>query len=218
VKTIYFVRHGEAEVNVSETFGAEDTPLTDKGREQARSLAERCSHLSAEVMLVSTMERAKETASYISRLVDTPVEFSDSIRERKRPSSLIGKHREEPEANRLHEQWTGSFFKEGIRVEDAENFQDLKERAKNILAYLEDRPEGRILIVMHGFMMRMLFAYIIFGETLTASEFYKFIRAVRSVENTGLSVVLYDPEGERETVYPRGKWSIRIWNDHAHLG
>ena len=31
-------------------------------------------------------------------------------------------------------------------------------------------------------------------------------------------IVLYDPKGERETVYPRGKWSIQIWNDHAHLG
>ena len=218
MKTIYFVRHGEAEVNVSETFGAEDTPLTEKGRKQAQVSAKRCAHLKAEVMFVSTMERARETASFVSELIDISTVPSDLFRERKRPSSLIGKHREEPEANLLHEQWTDSFFTENSRVEDGENFEDLKERAGNILAYLKTRPEETILVVMHGFMMRMLFAYIIFGDALTAAEFYKFIRAVRSVENTGISVVLYDPEGEQKTVYPRGKWSIRIWNDHAHLG
>ena len=122
MKTVYFVRHGEAEVNVSETFGAEDTPLTEKGRKQARASAERCAHLSAEVMLVSTMERAKETASFVSGLIDIPIVSSDLFRERKRPSSLVGKHREESEANLLHERWAGSFFTEGTRVGDGENF------------------------------------------------------------------------------------------------
>lgn len=39
-KTIYFVRHGQAEHNVSNNFSLPDPHLTELGLEQARSLAD----------------------------------------------------------------------------------------------------------------------------------------------------------------------------------
>ena len=218
MKTVYFVRHGEAEVNVSETFGAEDSPLTEKGRTQAQAIAERCAQLPLETMVVSTMARAQETASIISNRIHLPITSSDLFKERRRPMSLVGKRHDDKQAEQLHGQWTDGFFSENLHVEDGENFSDLKERASKILSFLEAQPESHILVVMHGFIMRMIFAHIIFGETLSASEFYKLVRAVRSVENAGITVALYDPSQERTKVYPRAKWSVQIWNDHAHLG
>lgn len=217
MKTVYFVRHGEAEVNVSETFGAENSSLTEKGRDQARALAERCAKLPIDVLIASTMARAQETASFISERSGMPVVSSRLFEERKRPSWLIGKRRDDPVAEKFHEKWTATFFTKQKPVEDGDDFLSLKERAGKAILFLESRPEANILVVMHGFMLRMILARILFGDTLSTNEFYKVIRTFHP-SNAGITVVDYDPSKERETVYPWGTWSVRIWNDQAHLG
>lgn len=217
MKTVYLVRHGEAEVNVSETFAAENSPLTARGREQAEALAERCTRLSVDVLVTSTMTRAQETAGAISEHSKHAVVSSDLFMERRRPDALFGKHRDDKEAKELYERWSEGFFKPDIRVEDGENFADLKKRTGEMLTFLEGRLESNILVVMHGFVLRVLIARIIFGETLTPEEFYRVARAFQTV-NTGITKLEFDPSRERDTVYPRGAWAILAWNDHAHLG
>lgn len=217
MKTIYLVRHGEAEVNVSDSFAAESSPLTERGKEQAEALAERCARLPAEVLIASTMARAHETAEAISKRSKLPIVSSDLFVERTRPSALVGKRRDDPGAKELQEQWSEGFFKPDIRVKDGENFSDLKVRAEKMLMYLENCHESNILVVMHGFVLRVLIARVIFGETLTPEEFYRVARAFQTV-NTGITKLEFDPSRERDTVYPRGAWAILAWNDHAHLG
>lgn len=58
-KTVYFVRHGESEGNVTPVFQTPDSPLSKKGREQAFHIAQRLSRLSFNVLVASPMERAK---------------------------------------------------------------------------------------------------------------------------------------------------------------
>ena len=215
--TIYFVRHGEAEVNVAQTFGAENTGLTERGRQQAHTLAERCSKLSIDCVIVSTMMRAQETASFISERTHIPLVSSELFEERKRPTSLIGKQRDDPQATRLHIQWIDSFFIENKRFEDGENFLDMKARAAKALSFLEMRSEVNILVVMHGFMLRTILARIIFGEALLPQELYMVMRAF-NISNVGITVATLDPSQESERPYPKGKWRILTWNDLAHLG
>ncbi|MBI2613109.1 histidine phosphatase family protein [Candidatus Kaiserbacteria bacterium] len=217
MKTVYFVRHGEAEVNVSSTFGAEDTPLTDKGREQARSVAERCAKLPIDVIIASTMERAQETASIVSRRIELPTEAVELFEERHRPSVLYGKERDNVEANRIYLQWIDAFFTSGNRVEDGDNFLSLKERAGKALSYLQERPEANILVVTHGFFLRTILARIIFGETLSPQELYMVMRTFH-ISNTGITMATFDPAQESERPYPRGPWRVLTWNDQAHLG
>jgi len=119
----------------------------------------------------------------------------------------------------MRDAWLASFYSEsGERVEDGENFSDIMTRAGEALAYLETRPENNILVVAHGFILRTVLSHVLFGKMISPEEFRKFILSVR-VENTGISVLHFDPDGtETYDNMPIKGWFMRVWNDHAHLG
>ncbi|MGE5654148.1 MAG: histidine phosphatase family protein [Bacillota bacterium] len=80
--TIYFVRHGETHYDLAEQRrlkgGMRDlVPLTDKGREQALSAAERLRGMPITRIVTSPMTRAMETAHIIAVALGLPmaVEF-----------------------------------------------------------------------------------------------------------------------------------------------
>ena len=51
VKTVYFVRHGQSEDNVAPVFQSPDSPLNEKGKKQADSIAQRISKLSFDALI-----------------------------------------------------------------------------------------------------------------------------------------------------------------------
>ncbi len=219
MKTVYFVRHGESEANAGrEIYHGEATPLTEKGREQARFIAKRCAKLEAEVLIASTAVRAQQTASFIAESTGLPVEVSGLFTERKQPPELMGRSRTDEDAIRLEHEWALTLLKDGVRVGGGENFADLKARVLEGLRHLHERPEERILVVSHGFFLHMLVALVTLGESLTSAEFNRVAPAVW-MDNTGLTRIEYRDQvftridGERH----RG-WVLRVWNDHAHLG
>ncbi len=218
MKTIYFVRHGESEANVGATlFQGEESLLTVKGHEQARFIAKRCERLTIDALIASPAVRTQATAKYISELIGKAIETESVFTERKLPDHFLGRPCEDPVVNREYEEWERGFFHERIRVGNGENFTDLKARVGKALAYLEKRPESSILVVTHGFFLRMLMAYITFGENLTVDEFKKIIQAFRTA-NTGLTLVESRPHKGGTVVLEAPRWLIRVWNDHAHLG
>ncbi len=201
MKTVYLVRHGESEGNVGLYFqGIDNSPLTERGKEQARFVATRCMNLPVDVMISSPALRTKETAEMISSAIDKPIEWSDLFVER-----------DDPEAAHMEESWDKSLYDEHAPVSDGEHFVPLRSRARAALAYLEKREEQNILVVTHGFFMRAMLAYVIFGETLTGAELKKFIYATRT-ENSGITVITDDSN------VSNSPWRIRVFNDHAHLG
>jgi broad specificity phosphatase PhoE len=206
MKTVYFVRHGESEGNVGPIRQTAVTPLTEKGIVQVKVLAERCSKLPVEIILSSTMVRAKETTEFISEKLSRPIEYSDLFVERRRPTVMLGNPKDHPEAMEADKTIQENFHLPRFRFSDEENFEDLKTRAKEALEHLFNRKEENILVVTHGFFMRIVLAYVLMGEELTAKECVRFIRTV-NMENTGISVFEYE-----------SKWKLWIWNDHAHLG
>ncbi len=218
MKTVYFVRHGESEANVgTPLFQGETSPLTERGHEQARFIAQRCKKLSFESLLASPAVRTQDTAKYISEMTGKKIITEPLLVERALPHELIGKPREDHDVNELYEKWERGFFEEGIRVGTGENFSDLKKRAGKVLEYLAKRPESSLLVVSHGFLLRMIVARVIFGETLTVNEFRLVLQAFRTA-NTGLSHLEYEPKSGGTPGLPPPQWLIRAWNDHAHLG
>lgn len=211
MKKIYFVRHGESEGNMGQIRQTAATSLTEKGKSQASIVAERCAKLPVETIICSTMSRAKETADAILKKVSKPTEYSDLFVERRRPSEVLGKPKDDPVALEVEKEIKLKFHLPGFKFSDEESFEDLKNRALAALAYLAQRPEENILVVTHGFFMRIIIACVVFGEKLTGEEGVKFIRTFH-MENTGISVLMYDKE---DTKTP---WWLWIWNDHAHLG
>lgn len=219
MKTVYLVRHGEAEVNVRNyIYGDENSPLTELGRKQAQQIAQRCEHLKLDLILTSKMLRAKETGAAIAKRNPVPVEESDLFRERKLPSTLLGTDRYDEPLVSKRDAWLAGFYTEGEPIEDGENFLMVRNRAGEALSFLVSRPEENILLVAHGFILRMMLARILFGAAVTPEEL-RTIMLKMQIENTGISMLHYDPEGSQ--IYDNMKrqgWLVRVWNDHAHLG
>ncbi len=212
MKKVYFVRHGESESNAGNLRGTHETPLTEKGREQAAFIAERIAKLPVDILVSSTMTRACDTAGYIAEKIAKDIQFSDLFVEARTALEIRGKPRDSEEAIRVTKLFFENFGKPDWRYSDEENFFDLKERAAKALEFLAARPEENIAVVTHGFFMRIVIAYAVFGEKLTATECQQFTRTFH-MENTGLSILGHDPA--EDALWP---WWLWVWNDHAHLG
>ena len=209
MKKIYFVRHGQSEGNIGPIRQTSATPLTAKGKIQAGIVAKRCAKLPIEVIICSSMARAKQTADRILKESTRPIEYSELVVERRRASEVLGRPKDDPIAQKIENEIRENFYKTGWHFSDEENFDDIKDRALATLQYLKERTENNILVVTHGLFLRVIVACVIFGEELTGKEGEQFMRAL-DMENTGITVLEYDEEKK----WPWGLW---IWNDHAHL-
>lgn len=211
MKTIYFIRHGESEGIANLRYQPSEAPLTERGREQARLIAERCSKLPVEAIISSTMARAQETAAIIAERRGLAVESSDFFRERRLPKELTDRLRAKNGTHEIERAWQMSLADEGPRVSDGENFDDICARAGQGLQHLAARTERHILVSTHESFLRMLIARALFGENVTGQEMKVFMRALR-MENTGITILRHNADD------PSLPWTLWIWNDHAHLG
>lgn len=185
--------------------------LTDTGREQARFIAERAAHLPIDVIITSSFLRATQTASIISERTGIRIEHSELLVERKSPTRLLGMRWLDPDVQKTQHSWERAFYDENQHVEDGETFLQIKQRAQKALSFLETRPESNILVVTHGFFLRILVADVIFGKLLTAKIFEPMDFGMRT-KNTGLTVLQHDANDKHKP------WWLLVWNDHAHLG
>jgi broad specificity phosphatase PhoE len=211
MKTIYFIRHGQSEGNVGPIRQDASTPLTKHGELQAAYMAERCAKLPIELLVSSTMKRAKDTAGIIGKKIHREPVFSDLFVERRRPSVQTGVAINDPHSLEVDQILYQNFATPNFRHSDEENFEDLTERARAALDYLASREEEHIAVVTHGFFMRIVMAAAIFRKELTARECELFMRTFL-MENTGLTILKSSGEDHEPP------WHIWVWNDHAHLG
>ena len=81
---LYLVRHGEAVVNVEPIMGGMrgDTGLTPRGVAQAESLRDRLAatgEIAADILISSTLPRARQTAEIIAGVLNMPVEIREEV-------------------------------------------------------------------------------------------------------------------------------------------
>lgn len=211
MKKIYFVRHGESTGNAGTFRQGPDTPLSDLGLQQARFVADRFKNISIDKLIVSTYERAKQTAEIINAVLNKEMEISDLLVERIKPSRIVGKEKNDPEAmeiDRLNEE---NFHNPDFKFEDGETFAEMKTRASKVLQQCVESGAQHILIVTHGIFLRMLAAYVVLGEELTSHAYWQFYTTLE-VENTSITVFKRDMWRGQE------QWYIESWNDSMHLG
>ncbi len=188
MKTVYFIRHAESEENTGLIQQGASTPLTKNGKLQAEFAAERCKVLGVDLIISSNMIRAVETANIITQKVFKPLEVSELFVERKRPTEVLGKSKDDPEAIRIGNITWDNFHVPDFRHSDEEN----------------------ILVVTHGFFMRVIMAYVLFRDNLTAYECQQCIR-IFHIDNIGITTLCHDKSKDPS-------WWLEVWNDHAHLG
>ena len=80
--TFYLVRHGESEANAARRFaGQSDSPLTERGRRQAETVARELATVRFDKVVSSDLSRTRETAEVIARSQGIPVEIVPDLRE-----------------------------------------------------------------------------------------------------------------------------------------
>jgi broad specificity phosphatase PhoE len=79
--TIYIVRHGQSEANVSKLHGL-NTKLSPKGQEQAKKLSKKFQDIHFDAIFSSPLVRAKETVRFIAEEQKLEVLTKEALRER----------------------------------------------------------------------------------------------------------------------------------------
>jgi len=145
MKHLYFCRHGESEMNVLMQYaGQVDTPLTDRGREQAALAGNHADTLGLDLVVSSPLVRALETAQIIAAEANYPVDkiITNQLFMERSYGSLAGKSYEVPQ------DWAN--------YPDIETDDALMARVRAALDYLHTLDADTILVVSHGDFGTML--------------------------------------------------------------
>ncbi len=206
MKKIYFVRHGESEGNIGPVRQSPETNLTSTGLKQAHILAERLSHINFDILVSSPFVRTYETAKIISEKTHREIILNDLIIERKRPSEQIGQLKSS-ESNIQSELEYAKAFVENKKYKDGESFEEIRDRAKQALEFLDGQDYDSAVVVTHGIFLKVICGFVLLGEQLNAENCFKLIKNLKA-HNTGITVIQKDSNNN---------WRVMVINDYAHF-
>jgi broad specificity phosphatase PhoE len=202
VYTFVFLRHGESVGNAESRWqGQSDYELTEKGRAQARLLAQRwkLEGMKFASIISSPLMRAKETAEIIASALDLSVEFNPILLERN-VGEMEGLTAEE--VRKVPQPpYITPYDSIGGR---GEGDWALFLRAGQALHDLLHKPAGCYLIVSHGGLLNQIMHAIVGIAPHVDPSGVRF-----RFENTAFARVAYFPHQHR--------WAIDAVNDHTHL-
>lgn len=93
---IFLVRHGETTGDIEDRYGGDyDDPLTEKDKEQSKSLASKLKNKDIEIIYHSSRIRATETAKILSETLKIEIKSIRALRERNNYGVLTGLTRKE---------------------------------------------------------------------------------------------------------------------------
>lgn len=202
VYNFVFLRHGESIGNAESRWqGQSDYALTERGRAQARALAERWKSEAAKFDLIvsSPLVRAKETAEIIASALGAKIELDPLLLERN-IGEMEGLTMEEVRKIPQPPYITPYDPIGG----EGEGDWALFLRAGQALHDLVLRTPGSYLIVSHGGLLNQLMNAIIGIAPHVDPSGVRF-----RFENTAFARVIYFPYQHR--------WVIDTVNDRAHL-
>jgi broad specificity phosphatase PhoE len=190
---VYFVRHGETDLNARHLHQAPSTPLNERGVDQARTVGEYLRPMNPDVLISSPYERAAQTARVIGLSLGITAVFKDIFREVERPSFLSGRSLYHPYTlwyliltalHRNNPRW---------RYKDAENFSDIYTRVHKSLEYIESIIEeyDSIVIVSHSAYIMLMVLYMCHSQTLSARELVQVLLNINQLKNCKVSHVEY---------------------------
>jgi broad specificity phosphatase PhoE len=171
---VYFVRHGQAEHNVSLTMNGDpnkEVHLTELGKKQVEEAAEKLKDVDFEVIFISELVRTKETAEIINKYHDVELKVDKRINEL--VSGLEGKTSKEW-ISLVGDRYTG-------RVNDGESFQDIKKRVASFLDDLKGMNYKTVLVSTHQDVVSAVVGYfkkvsdeVMFDTKAKNAEIFKF--------------------------------------------
>jgi len=159
---VYFVRHGETDLNRRHIHQSPNTPLSSRGREIVVSTAEGLRVVNPDILVSSEYTRAIESARIIGLHVGLTPITNGLFYEIVRPSKLHNCSIFSLET--LWYVFLSVLFRNrpSWRYKDAENFTDISNRAKRALAYIESLRDTHtsVVIVSHTVFINIMVAYM----------------------------------------------------------
>jgi broad specificity phosphatase PhoE len=191
-RQVWLVRHGETDwARLGRHTGRTDIPLTEAGREQARSIGERLTGRPFSLVLTSPLSRAAETAAlagFGDRAVpdDDLMEWDYGALEGRTTPDIQGDY---PDWSI----WTGPW-------PDGETVDEVGARVDRVIARcLAPEVSGDVLLFAHGHLLRVLAARWLRLPPASGGLF--------ALSTATLSILGWD----------RGRPVIETWNDSGHL-
>ncbi len=158
---LYFVRHGESEANIQHVISNRESPfgLTERGRQQAATLAEKLRDIPITATYSSPVLRAKETTEILSQSFHLPYQIAEALREY---DCGILEEKSDEESWKLHreiaEDWTlnHNYLR---KPEGGESFLDIKKRFTLFIESFASNSlhtQDHILFVSHGGLLQLM--------------------------------------------------------------
>lgn len=170
---LYAARHGETAWNAEyRVCGRTDLPLTERGMEQAKRLAEQVRGKRIDLIIASPMQRAMQTAQPAAKVLGLPILADDRLMEQNY-GVFEGVPRNDPAFLANKRQFA-------VRYPGGESMMDLAARVYAALEDIRERYPGRIvLIVCHGAVCRTIRSFFV---NMTNEEYFSY-----SPENAALA-------------------------------
>lgn len=154
MKHLYYVRHGETEMNVAGIWSGQiETPLTETGKQQARATGKHIkdNHPPIDAVVCSTLSRTLHTAQIICEEIGFPPE------QIQQSALLVERHFGELEGTPTEDFKSGKLsFVDLDDVPDSETVAQMHERAMAVLEFIKSLPQDNVLVVSHGTFGRAL--------------------------------------------------------------
>ena len=197
---IIIVRHGQTEWNIKKIRqGHLDSPLTAKGRVQARALGERLAREKFTAIYSSDLGRAVNTAAEVAKVTGHEIVTDTRLRERHLGifQGLNGEEIETkfPEERRLFRTSGPDYV-----IPGGESMRQMVARNVAYLSELAEKHDGEsVLVVTHGGVVSGFFRHTL-EIPLEAPRRFEFV-------NAGINVFARD----------NGHWMLLTWGDVSHL-
>lgn len=164
---VYFVRHGESEWNIENKIcGQTDSPLTQKGHEQAietgKIILEK--QIKADMIITSPLSRAYETAKHISMITGIPMKVDERIIEQNFGVWEGTTPRNAPAFHEAKKQFIDSHG-------TGETMLKLAQRIYNLLDEIKADKDKTYILVAHNGIARVVKSYF---EDMTNDEYAGF--------------------------------------------
>ena len=153
----YAIRHGETDWNVAGRLqGSTDVELNENGIRQAQEARDIIAKYPVDLIVCSTMKRAKKTAEIINEALHCEILYTEDLCERCY-GEFEGMTAPEYRADPMMAAKAFSDYAANVHYRGVEPIHDFCERIKKLIDGLrESYPGKNILLVTHGATMRAI--------------------------------------------------------------
>ncbi|HUV72484.1 MAG TPA: histidine phosphatase family protein [Clostridia bacterium] len=207
---LYLVRHGETDAKEKGKRQTPDSPLSQKGKEQAEATGERLAKEEFDFILSSRWPRAKQTAQIIAQKTHKKTKYLDNVHERKHDPKLAGLELESKLNNQYSQQMNKNYQDLDWKFLDGcESLREAMARAKNVKDFLlKNFFDKTLVLVTHGIFLRCLWSICVLGKENQDGVLLKLFHTPL-FDNASISLIWYDEKHQL--------WRTEYLNNTEHL-